>query len=378
MLDLLGSCLCKQTDSVLRVTTGIFVSDSSSWMSVLRKTAAAENTPSQLRSIIVRTVHTEFQSPSTHSRDQSDWFLVPLDYTSMSISRLALLLESIPPDCVSGQMWMVFHLPKAPVHMFTLFMCVLVQFIRDNYPTQPIMRLALDFLEQTPVHRSFIRLCEEVILLTSPRNRGMNQEYVSMLTNVSVTGLPSHRVPTSLQLISASARIGDPSHVRRCSPGGSSEVNLRLLPREEYCMRVNFGETRVLNFQVTGLGLLSSPLLLLTRGDLHPQVELLVPVPDDFQMALLSTPPTVPPVLTDKQERLAHLISALPTFKYQGGQAEDVSCEICMSTYTAGDDIRALPCMHWFHSKCVDEWLRVQPHCPNCRADSFALLHPPG
>lgn len=47
----------------------------------------------------------------------------------------------------------------------------------------------------------------------------------------------------------------------------------------------------------------------------------------------------------------------------------DVSecCAICLVEYEEGDEIRALPCNHYFHKDCVDSWLENNVSCPTCR-----------
>jgi hypothetical protein len=46
---------------------------------------------------------------------------------------------------------------------------------------------------------------------------------------------------------------------------------------------------------------------------------------------------------------------------------EDNTCSICLSNFTAGDEVRDLPCTHFFHSSCVDGWLQAETTCPLCR-----------
>ena len=48
---------------------------------------------------------------------------------------------------------------------------------------------------------------------------------------------------------------------------------------------------------------------------------------------------------------------------------EDSRCAICLSDYEPGDIIRRLPCegRHHFHKDCVDDWLKLNASCPNCR-----------
>jgi len=45
----------------------------------------------------------------------------------------------------------------------------------------------------------------------------------------------------------------------------------------------------------------------------------------------------------------------------------DKSCSICITDYKLQDLIRRLPCMHYFHQACCDEWLQRVMQCPVCR-----------
>ncbi|XP_037944602.1 uncharacterized membrane protein DDB_G0293934-like [Teleopsis dalmanni] len=44
-------------------------------------------------------------------------------------------------------------------------------------------------------------------------------------------------------------------------------------------------------------------------------------------------------------------------------------CAICLSLFEIENDVRRLPCMHLFHTDCVDQWLITNKHCPICRVD---------
>ncbi|KAM7279691.1 hypothetical protein ACFE04_006825 [Oxalis oulophora] len=46
----------------------------------------------------------------------------------------------------------------------------------------------------------------------------------------------------------------------------------------------------------------------------------------------------------------------------------DNVCPICLSEYQSKEILRTIPeCNHYFHSTCIDEWLRMNGTCPICR-----------
>ncbi|KAI3923453.1 hypothetical protein MKW92_028768 [Papaver armeniacum] len=79
-------------------------------------------------------------------------------------------------------------------------------------------------------------------------------------------------------------------------------------------------------------------------------------------------------------------INALPVHKYRvtgqerqsnqvSGEAEaspkdpgdELTCSVCLEQVNEGEIIRTLPCLHQFHSTCIDPWLRQQGTCPVCK-----------
>jgi len=48
---------------------------------------------------------------------------------------------------------------------------------------------------------------------------------------------------------------------------------------------------------------------------------------------------------------------------------EEVACAICLADFEVGEPIRKLSCSHYFHTQCVDKWLRVCSTCPLCNDD---------
>lgn len=73
-------------------------------------------------------------------------------------------------------------------------------------------------------------------------------------------------------------------------------------------------------------------------------------------------------------------IDSLPITKYvpkekdspngkgkEKAEQETESCVICISEFTPKERIKTLPCNHFFHVKCINEWLALNGSCPTCR-----------
>jgi hypothetical protein len=107
----------------------------------------------------------------------------------------------------------------------------------------------------------------------------------------------------------------------------------------------------------------------------------------------LLSPPSQPqapvynyPLAAMTEERRAQLvrrvtiIQSLPCIAYEvrgdkDKKKEPRECAICMMDYCAGELIKLLPCMHFYHLRCIDDWLMRSLTCPSCmeRVDSGLL-----
>ena len=47
------------------------------------------------------------------------------------------------------------------------------------------------------------------------------------------------------------------------------------------------------------------------------------------------------------------------------------NCSICLLEYKNDDDIMILPCMHYFHEKCINKWFIKEKICPFCKMIFF-------
>ncbi|CAJ1343733.1 unnamed protein product [Effrenium voratum] len=62
-------------------------------------------------------------------------------------------------------------------------------------------------------------------------------------------------------------------------------------------------------------------------------------------------------------------VAALPTRKLANLDhlGEQTKCLICLEEFADGDELKTLPCLHFYHQKCVEQWLDTDNSCPVCK-----------
>lgn len=61
--------------------------------------------------------------------------------------------------------------------------------------------------------------------------------------------------------------------------------------------------------------------------------------------------------------------SIYPSFEYDGHALPEGSqaCPICLCEYEEGEMMKLVPCMHFYHEECIDEWMGRSNECPVCK-----------
>eukprot|EP00048_Salpingoeca_helianthica_P008837 m.127092 g.127092 ORF g.127092 m.127092 type:complete len:465 (-) comp14699_c8_seq1:20-1414(-) len=63
------------------------------------------------------------------------------------------------------------------------------------------------------------------------------------------------------------------------------------------------------------------------------------------------------------------LVRMLPVVRVcVGSTMATEECAICREQFQPDEPVRLLPCMHFYHSPCIDPWFELQDHCPVCKS----------
>jgi len=68
-------------------------------------------------------------------------------------------------------------------------------------------------------------------------------------------------------------------------------------------------------------------------------------------------------------KKSVHNLDVFPSYTYDGTHlpADKNTCSICLCEYEKGEQIKIIPCVHFFHRHCIDEWMRRSCDCPICK-----------
>ena len=83
----------------------------------------------------------------------------------------------------------------------------------------------------------------------------------------------------------------------------------------------------------------------------------------------------------NNDENLKKLVSAIPAFivkeKNKNNESNNKNCPICLGEFMVGEKESSLPCLHCFHSNCIEKWLKRSKFCPVCKLQiSWESLNP--
>lgn len=73
------------------------------------------------------------------------------------------------------------------------------------------------------------------------------------------------------------------------------------------------------------------------------------------------------PVRVVGQEATATAQSSSSSSASSSAKENVKTCSVCLEEFAVGDVVKTLPCLHFFHERCVDRWLRTSGECPVCK-----------
>jgi hypothetical protein len=66
-------------------------------------------------------------------------------------------------------------------------------------------------------------------------------------------------------------------------------------------------------------------------------------------------------------------LDRIPTMIYTSKTSND-NCAVCLNEYNNGDKLKYLKCQHYFHSECIDPWLKVKLSISTLKSDFCFVL----
>jgi len=102
-------------------------------------------------------------------------------------------------------------------------------------------------------------------------------------------------------------------------------------------------------------------------------------IPANLQNLLIPNPDNIPNQTTKNAPVTQSRFQQLPSWKFysaavrspsnpaQNDSTDSSTCSICLDDLKINDQMKTLPCMHYYHEKCIWDWLKNNGVCPTCR-----------
>jgi len=90
--------------------------------------------------------------------------------------------------------------------------------------------------------------------------------------------------------------------------------------------------------------------------------------PEDYEMLLQLDERAPGPPSSQDELQVTMLLSQMPVSQLAATSA-GTQCIICLEKMEAGNEVRTLPCMHFFHRVCIDKWISMPGAPAKCPID---------
>eukprot|EP00029_Vermamoeba_vermiformis_P001602 TRINITY_DN11796_c0_g1_i1.p1 TRINITY_DN11796_c0_g1~~TRINITY_DN11796_c0_g1_i1.p1 ORF type:complete len:245 (+),score=10.26 TRINITY_DN11796_c0_g1_i1:188-922(+) len=61
-------------------------------------------------------------------------------------------------------------------------------------------------------------------------------------------------------------------------------------------------------------------------------------------------------------------VKSLPIIAYSAASCPCSRCTVCLNDFEENEEVKQLPCKHYFHTECIEKWLQQRDACPLCNA----------
>ena len=85
------------------------------------------------------------------------------------------------------------------------------------------------------------------------------------------------------------------------------------------------------------------------------------PIPINMQMPPHNKKKTIP--------NLSQIFEEVELTQSMLDKGEQKKCSICLEDFEVGTKIIYLPCFHYYHSKCIETWVKESDKCPLCNIE---------